>query len=270
MTVTRSTYIKRVKRGSRDWRKKYTEAWVAAQREVFKAYAKQWADGYNAIVSNWSSKSKPRFVGVAEFQKRTGRWFVRVQIVGDETQRKRFEGLDFGAARGQKVQTADVSDPKVLARQLKNKGLTSRINLPRGVPRRQKVGEENKAYDAYVRQVKAQYTTLYRGSRPATAAEISRASRREMLPMHKYLSKTGRGGRIGDTGKTLPTPTGWAHEYKLGPIDARSWTFGLYALVETGQNLGGAKKIWPRVSTWSNTVARAYDRGSRRARESSG
>lgn len=277
--VTRSTYIKLAQKRGRGWLKnKYKNAWGEGARPIYKAYARQWADGYNRIVSNWSAESKPRFVGVATYIKSTGNWFVRVQIVGTQLQKDRFQMLDYGAARGQEAKTPDVTGKeaalkKGFSKQLrlsmddymeKNEFLEEYYRAHGG--RRGNVRKSKKAYEKYMADVRKRYTKYFReesGKKVSTtAAEYSRAARRTMMPMYRYASKTGRGGRIGGSGSKSQEHK-WAYEIKLGAVDARLWTVGLKGLVDEGRDrYGGAKKIWPGLIQWSTVVRNAYAAGS--------
>lgn len=271
--VTRATYMKLDKRAGKNWRDRLEDAWIKAQREVFSAYADEIANGYRSIVENWSPESKPSFAGRAEFQKRTGRWFVRVQIIGDEVQRKRFEGLDFGAKRGQKVASPDVAaDPKALAARLKGKGIQVHLSIPPGVSFTGKITGYNEktkapiidtsaeAHAEWLAEQRKKYERLY--SKPKgrflSPAEATRERMREMYPALRYRSKTGKGAVVGRAGKIEQPPVGWMYEYELGPIQERAWTIGLNVLVKNGKNVAGVRKLWPNLRTWEQTIRSAY------------
>lgn len=285
-TITRSTYIKLAQKRGRGWLKnKYKDAWGEGARPIYKAYANQWANGYNKIVSNWSAESKPRFVGVATYIKSTGNWFVRVQIVGTQVQKDRFQMLDFGAPRGQDAGTPDVSGKDVALGKGFKKQLHLRVGdmmdyaefqqayLARITKKKRKRGRPKKydlndAYNKYVARTRKQYTKYFREGQPTTAREYARAARRSMMPMYRYASKTGRAGRIGGSG-SKGTPLGWKHDIKLGAIDARLWTVGLKSLVDTSRDPYGVRKIWPGMKQWSTVVRNAYAAGSAAANRQS-
>lgn len=238
--------------------KALSDAFIRGQREEMQKIATIWADGYNSIVENW--ENAPRFRTHVAYYKSTRRFYVRVQIIGDQDAVNHFDWVDNGLRRSKKANSKGDLIPNKLKIEVQSKKPPP-INLPSRNDYVERFGTDR----GFMKWQGEEYKRLREEAKKAAG----QPSRRGFMPMRLYKARTGKGGYIGGPGTYIPSGDGgdqwkaipYLSEVTLGDIQARYFTAGLYSLMAGRGDFFGVGSIWPRTRTFESRVASGYRRG---------
>ena len=175
--------------------------------------------------------------------------------------------MDFGWQRSSTINAEGVSIPNKVT----VKGITYPVLKRRGPVRLKKpsdFGRDTQAYEAHVKEEMARASVAV-GARGQAITNFGKDKR---LPMRKYYSHTGKGGRIGGNARYFPEQkqvggaewkalASYKYQVTQGDIEARNFTTGLFVMMRTGSDTFGMGKIWPRVRTFESWVRSGWYRG---------
>jgi len=284
--MTVKTQIKWKRTAFRRNMKRFNESFLRGEEEEMTKLVGIWERGYNAIVASW--ENAPRFAGRVRYYPSTKRFFVRVQIIGDDDLIARFNAIDFGARRSGKADVeGNITPSKVGIKGIKYPVLKRPLPIPQGAQKGKRAYAEEigskpigtmskgeydefmKEYNKYVKGIIAKYTTEISPRGQA----IQKFERDKRMPMRVYNPRTGKGGMITGPGTYFPAekvPGGaewkaipYMYQVTLGDIEARNFTTGLLAMMATGSDTFGMGKIWPGVRTFRSWVRSGWRRGTK-------
>lgn len=259
------------------------EIFIAAKREVMQEYANGIAEGYNKIVADWEN-TPVRFVGKVEFQKRTGRFYARVQVVGQRLYQRRFRSIDRGEKRAKKVGLKHITYPWKMQVPYQVMRAGAPITIPdarkKSGTRSVWIGSENpKERKAWIKAAEVKMSPYEQAMERALSGAFrftQQSYQPQTMPMRQYIPRTMpmkyggpgiRGKGVYHPGKGMPpgqrsSGGDWSlikykRQVTMGDIEARGFTEGLSDLVLGGSGIGGAAAIWPQNVRKRNMIRRA-------------